>query len=48
VRVVCAWCHREGRTGFLGFREPLSDMSITHGICPDCHQKFLGSLMAHA
>ena len=29
--VKCAWCNT-----ILGFREPLDDNIITHGICPAC------------
>ena len=46
MRIVCAWCHREGRTGFLGFREPLSDTSVTHGICPEHYEGVLATLPA--
>ncbi|HUF94037.1 MAG TPA: hypothetical protein VMR23_16800 [Candidatus Limnocylindria bacterium] len=46
MRIVCAWCQREGRTGFLGFREPLSDMSVTHGICPEHYEDVLAALRA--
>ena len=33
MKVICAWCRREGRPAYLGEREPLSDTSETHGIC---------------
>jgi hypothetical protein len=46
VRVVCAWCQREGRTGFLGYREPLDDMSVTHCICPEHYEGVLATLPA--
>jgi hypothetical protein len=38
VRVICAWCQREGRSGLLRVREPLDDPTETHGIC-DRHQQ---------
>jgi hypothetical protein len=28
---VCAWCQR-----FMGMKEPLTDSSLTHGICQTC------------
>src|SRR5215468_9974571 len=28
---VCAWCQR-----FMGMKEPLTDPSLTHGICQTC------------
>jgi len=40
VRVICAWCQREGRSGFLRVREPLEDTSDTHGIC-ERHQQLV-------
>jgi hypothetical protein len=46
VKVVCAWCRREGRTGFLGYREPLADPSETHGICPEHYERMLATLPA--
>jgi hypothetical protein len=38
MRVICAWCQQEGRSGFLRVREPLDDDSETHGIC-ERHQQ---------
>jgi hypothetical protein len=33
MRVLCAWCCREGQLGYLGEREPLDNPEPTHGIC---------------
>lgn len=38
MRVICAWCEREGRSGLLRVREPLDDHTDTHGIC-ERHQQ---------
>ena len=38
MRVICAWCQKEGRSGLLRVREPVDDDSETHGIC-DRHQQ---------
>lgn len=38
MRVICAWCQQEGRSGLLRVREPLDDPSETHGIC-ERHQR---------
>lgn len=38
MRVICAWCQQEGRSGLLRVREPISDDSETHGIC-ERHQQ---------
>ena len=39
MRVRCAWC----RT-ILGEKEPLSDDSVTDGICDDCLAKYFPSV----
>lgn len=33
MKVICAWCRREGKPDFIGEREPLDDPQETHGIC---------------
>ena len=38
MRVICAWCQQEGRSGLLRVREPVADDSETHGIC-ERHQQ---------
>src|SRR5919201_7080166 len=38
MRVICAWCQQEGRSGLLRIREPLDDPGETHGIC-ERHQQ---------
>src|SRR5919198_3581084 len=38
MRVICAWCQQEGRSGLLRVREPLDDPGETHGIC-ERHQQ---------
>src|SRR5687767_5939527 len=38
MRVICAWCQQEGRSGLLRVREPLDDPTETHGIC-ERHQQ---------
>ena len=35
MKVLCAWCVREGKSGFLREKAPLDDPSETHGLCPD-------------
>ena len=34
ILVQCAWCQKD-----MGEKEPLDDLSITHGICPECSAK---------
>jgi len=44
MKVICAWCQREGRSGFLREREPLDDPSETHGICLRHQQQVAATL----
>jgi hypothetical protein len=44
MKVICAWCQREGRSGFLREREPLDDPSETHGICLRHQQQVVATL----
>lgn len=34
MKVVCAWCEREGKPAVIGERAPFVDQRATHGICP--------------
>jgi hypothetical protein len=42
--VLCAWCGREGESGYLGEREPRDNPEPTHGICARHKIEFLESL----
>lgn len=33
MKVICSWCRREGRSGFVGEKAPLDDLRETHSIC---------------
>lgn len=33
MKVICAWCERDGQPAVLGERSPLVDERPTHGIC---------------
>jgi hypothetical protein len=44
VRVICAWCQQEGRSGLLRVREPLDDPAETHGICERHQQQVFEAL----
>jgi hypothetical protein len=44
MKVICAWCQREGRSGLLREREPLDDPSETHGICLRHQQQVVATL----
>jgi hypothetical protein len=44
MRIVCAWCYREGQPGYLGEREPLDNPEPTHGICDRHRAAVLESL----
>src|SRR5262245_64848135 len=44
MRVLCAWCCREGLAGYLGEREPLENPEPTHGVCQPHLTQLLESL----
>ena len=33
MKVVCSWCHKEGKNEFVREKAPLDDARETHGIC---------------
>jgi hypothetical protein len=44
MKVKCAWCEREGSTGYLRDREPFDDPRETHGICRRHRERVLHEL----
>lgn len=44
MRVVCSSCVREGRSGYLGDKEPLDDPTPTHSICGRHQEQLLETL----
>src|SRR5215831_14733891 len=42
--ILCAWCCRDGESGYLGEREPLDNPETTHGVCPSHKNQLLESL----
>ncbi|MGH7230286.1 MAG: hypothetical protein ACREJU_02890 [Nitrospiraceae bacterium] len=37
MKVVCAWCAKEGKLTLVDEKAPLDDWRETHGVCP-AHQ----------
>ncbi len=35
MKVLCAWCVRDGKPAFLREKSPIDDPSETHGLCGD-------------
>ncbi|CAI4034102.1 hypothetical protein DNFV4_04546 [Nitrospira tepida] len=33
MKIVCAWCQREGKPGFIREIHPTVDQRVSHGIC---------------
>ncbi|MDH4098438.1 MAG: hypothetical protein OEW25_03010 [Nitrospira sp.] len=33
MKIICSWCRREGKAGFIGEKAPLHDLRETHSIC---------------
>ena len=48
MKIVCAWCERDGDPGYLGDREPLESSATTHGICPSHTEQVLEDLPAQS
>jgi hypothetical protein len=44
MKILCAWCCREGQPGYLGELEPLENPQATHGICAQHKIQLLASL----
>ena len=44
MKILCAWCHRDGKPAYLGEREPLENPGPTHGVCASHKEQFLESL----
>src|SRR5437660_198066 len=44
MRVLCAWCCRDGQPGYLGERAPLDNPEPTHGVCARHKAQLLESL----
>jgi hypothetical protein len=44
MKVVCAWCEREGKRAYLGECEPYDNPATTHGICPRHKEQSLEAL----
>jgi len=44
MRVLCAWCCREGQPGYIGEKEPLDNPEPTHGVCAHHKVQLLQSL----
>ena len=35
MKILCAWCLKEGTPALMGEGPPLEDPTETHGICPE-------------
>ena len=44
MKILCAWCCREGHPGYLGERAPVENQLPTHGICEQHKAQVLASL----
>lgn len=34
MKVICAWCEKEGKPALTGDQAPVEDEPVSHGICP--------------
>jgi hypothetical protein len=39
MKILCAWCLKEGKPGRMGECPPLDDPAETHAICPEHRQQ---------
>ncbi len=46
MKVYCAWCEKAGRDPYLGEKEPLSDPSVSHGLCKRCEEEMMQQTVA--
>ena len=44
MKIVCAWCRREGRDAVIAEREPAEDAVETHTICPRHSDQLMAQL----
>ncbi len=44
MKIICSWCRREGKSGYLGEREPLDDPTQTDSICARHRDQVLEAL----
>ena len=33
MKIICAWCQRDGKPSLLGEKSPLTNQTETHSIC---------------
>ena len=48
MRIICASCRVEGRSGDMGEKAPFDDLSETHGYCARHTAQLLAKLPSHA
>jgi hypothetical protein len=46
MKVVCAWCQREGKPGLIREIPPIVDQRVTHGICTTHSEVYYARLRA--
>lgn len=44
MKIVCAWCRREGKAELVGEKAPFDNPASTDGICARHYQQYLESL----
>lgn len=47
MKLVCAWCAKDGKPALMAEKEPLSDSTETHGLCPDHRKQVEGEIAEH-
>lgn len=47
MKVICAWCEKEGKPSLIGEKEPLDDEMESHGLCPEHRKQVEDELARH-
>lgn len=47
MRVLCAWCQKEGKPALIGEKEPLEDPAESHGLCAEHRKQVEDELARH-
>lgn len=47
MKLICAWCRKENKPDVMGEKEPLSDSTETHGLCPEHRKQVEDELARH-
>lgn len=47
MKILCAWCLKEGKPALMGEKAPLDDATETHGLCAEHRRQVELEISAH-